>query len=71
VRLFLDVSAVMKDKNSDASVDSLSKRYWRIMVNEASQFKISDFFMSKHAMIDTTCEQIFKLKQENKVVKYI
>jgi hypothetical protein len=70
-RLFLDVAAVMQDKNSDALVDSTSKRYWRIMVNEASQFKISDFFISKHAMIDTTCEQIFKLKQENKIVKYI
>jgi hypothetical protein len=45
-RLFLDVVAVMQNKNLDASVDSTSKRYWRIMVNEASQFKISDFFIS-------------------------
>jgi hypothetical protein len=41
-RLFLDVAAVMQNKNSDASVDSTSKTYWRIMVDEASQFKISD-----------------------------
>jgi hypothetical protein len=51
-RLFLDVAAVMQNQNSDASVDSTSKRYWRIM-------------------IDATCEQISKFKQENKIVKYI
>jgi hypothetical protein len=35
--LFLDVAAVMQNQNSDASVDSTSKRYRQIMVNEASQ----------------------------------
>jgi hypothetical protein len=61
----------MQNQNLDASVDSTSKRYWRIMVDEASQFKISDFIIFKHAMIDAICEQIFKFKQENKIVKYI
>jgi hypothetical protein len=70
-RLYLDVADVMQNQNSDASVDSTSKRYWQIMVDEASQFKISDFLISKHAMIDATCEEIFNFKQENKIVKYI
>jgi hypothetical protein len=48
----------------DASVDTTSKRYWRIMVNKASQFKFSDFLISKHAMIDATNEQIFKFKKK-------
>jgi hypothetical protein len=55
-RLFLDVAAVMQNQNSDASVDSTSKRYRRIMVNEASQFMISDFFIYKHVIIDEMCE---------------
>jgi hypothetical protein len=29
------------------------------------------FFIAKNAMIDATCEQIFKIKQGNKIVKYI
>jgi hypothetical protein len=70
-RLFLDVAAVMQNQNLDASVDSMSKRYWQIMVDETSQFKIFDFFISEHAMIYATCEQIFKFKEENKIVKYI
>jgi len=70
-RIFLDVAAVMPDKDSDASVESSYKKYWRIMVDEASQFKISDFFVSKNAMIEPTCETIFNLKEENKIVKYI
>jgi hypothetical protein len=61
-RLFLDVAAVFENKDSDALVDSNRKRYWRILVDEASQFKISDFFYSKSAMIEPTCEKIFNLK---------
>jgi hypothetical protein len=49
----------------------LYKRYWRILVGEASQFKISDFFETKNAKIEPTCENLFNLKEENKTVKYI
>jgi hypothetical protein len=49
-RLFLDVAAVMQNQNSDDSVDYISKRYWQIMVNEATQFNICDFLISKHAI---------------------
>jgi hypothetical protein len=44
-RLFLDVASVIQNQNSDASVDSTSKGYRGIMVNEASQFKISNFYL--------------------------
>jgi hypothetical protein len=49
----------------------LYKRYWRILVDEASQFKISDFFEIKNAMIEPTCEKSFNLKEENKIVENI
>jgi hypothetical protein len=70
-RMFLDLAAVMPNKDSDVFVESSYKRYWRILVDEASQFKISDFFETKNAMIEPTCEILFKLKEENKTVKYI
>jgi hypothetical protein len=41
------------------------------MVDEASQFKVPDFFETKNAMIEPTCEKLFNLKEENKTVKYI
>ena len=45
--LFLDIAAVFEETDSDASVDSARKGYWRILVDEASQFKASDFFLLK------------------------
>jgi hypothetical protein len=56
----LDLVAVMPNKDSDAFIASSYKRYWRILVDEASQFKISDFFETKNAMIEPTCEKSFK-----------
>jgi hypothetical protein len=69
--MFLDLAAVMPNKDSDAFVESSYKRYWRIPVDEASQFKISDFLETKNAMIEPTCEKLLNLKEENKTVKYI
>jgi hypothetical protein len=69
--MFLDLAVVMPNKNSDAFAESLYKRYWRILVDEASQFKISEFFENKNAMIELTCEKLFNIKEENKTVKYI
>jgi hypothetical protein len=68
-RMFLDLAAVIPNKDSDAFVESSYKRYWRILVDEAAQFNISDFFETKNAMIEPTCEKLLKLKEENKTVK--
>jgi hypothetical protein len=43
------------------------KRYWRILVNEASQFQISDFFESKNAVIEPTYEKLFNLNEASKL----
>jgi hypothetical protein len=42
-RIFLDVAAVFKNKDSDALVDSNRKRYWRILVDLNSRSRISLF----------------------------
>jgi len=39
--------AVFERIESDALVDPTRKMYWRILVNEASQFKMLDYFISK------------------------
>jgi hypothetical protein len=62
-RKFLNLAAVMPNKNSDAFVDSSYKRYWKILVDEASKLKISDFLETKNAMIEPTCEKLFDLKE--------
>ena len=65
-RLFLDIAAVFEENNSDASAETTRKGYWRIIVDEASQFKASDFFATKRDMIEPTCEKLFKWKNEGK-----
>jgi hypothetical protein len=70
-RLFLNVAAVFEETDSDVSVESTRKGYWRILVDEASQFKASDFFVTKKDMIEPTCEKLFKWKNEGKPIKYI
>jgi hypothetical protein len=68
---FLDVASVQEQQDSEVDNNSTQKQYWRIMVDEKSQFKISNFFISKKAMIKPTCEKLFKLKCDGKLVKYI
>jgi hypothetical protein len=41
-RMFLDVASVHEHQNS-VVVNSIKEQYWRIMVDEKFQFKISDF----------------------------
>ena len=70
-RIFLDIAAVFESRDELEYVEPTKKLYWRIMVDEHTQFKISDFFISKKAMIEPTCEKLFKLNAEGKNVKYI
>jgi hypothetical protein len=43
-RIFLDVASVQEQQDSEIDDNSTRKQYWRIMVDEKTQFKISDFF---------------------------
>jgi hypothetical protein len=68
---FLDITVVFEAKEESEYVESTRKMYWRIMVDKRTQYKISDFFVSKKAMIEPTCKKLFKLNVEGKNVKYI
>jgi hypothetical protein len=70
-RIFLNVASVQEQQKSDNYMEPTKKQYWQIMVDEKSQFKISNFFSTKKAMIETTCEKLFKLKSQGKTIMYI
>jgi hypothetical protein len=42
-RIFLDVASVQEQHKSENYRESTGKQYWKIMVDEKSKFKISDF----------------------------
>jgi hypothetical protein len=46
------------------------KQYWKIMVDEKSQFKISNY-LYQEAMIEPICEKLFNLNSQVKAIKYI
>jgi hypothetical protein len=70
-RIFLDVASVQEQQKFDNYMEPTQKQYWQIMVDEKSQFKISDFFSTKKTMIEPNCEKLFKLKSQGKSIKYI
>jgi hypothetical protein len=70
-RIFLNVASVQGQQKSDNYMDPTQKQNWQIMVDEKSQFKISDIFNTKKATIEPTCEKLFKLKSQDEAIKYI
>ena len=67
-RIFLDISSVKTMEKLDKTA---SRPFWRIMVDERTQLKFSDFFDTKDGMVEPTCEQLYRWMQNGKVVKYI
>jgi hypothetical protein len=66
-RVHLDISSV---KNHDYE-DSTLKPYWRIIVDERTQIKFSDFFASKSGMVEPTCQLVQNLKNTGKDIRII
>ncbi|MGH7955289.1 MAG: reverse transcriptase domain-containing protein [Gloeomargaritales cyanobacterium] len=66
-RLFLDISTI-KSKDDDIKP---TKSNWRVMVDERTNLKFSNFFESKDGMVEPTCEQLGKWKNAGLKVKYI
>ena len=66
-RIFLDISAVKKPKGGPR----VYKPNWRMMVDERTQLKFSDFFETKDGMVEPTLEQINKWDAAGLKVKYI
>jgi hypothetical protein len=42
-RLLLDIASVKEQQNLENTEDSTQNQYWRIMLDEKTQFKISNF----------------------------
>jgi hypothetical protein len=66
-RIFLDILSVKANKQGM----SPTKPYWRIMVDERSTLKFSNFFETKNGMAEPTCEQLHRWKQNALGVKNI
>ena len=66
-RIYLDIATVKRKEGQPKTV----KPNWRIMVEERTQLKFSDFYPTKNGMIEPTCEQFQKWKQSGKQVKYV
>jgi hypothetical protein len=66
-RVFLDIATVKQPKNGP----NVSKTNWRIMVDERTQLKFSDFYEKKNGMIEPTCVRLNRWKQHGLGVKYI
>ena len=49
----------------------ISKRFWRMMVDERTQFKTSDFYETKNGMVVPTVEKLFQWKEKGLYVKWI
>jgi hypothetical protein len=65
-RIFLDISTI---KNKDDK--RVYKSNWRIMVDEHTELKISDFFDTKSGMVEPTCAKLYKWNQNGIKVKKI
>jgi hypothetical protein len=65
-RIYLDIATIRRvDKKA------IYKNNWRIMVDERTQLKFSDFFDTKSGMIEPTCEQLHRWKTSGHGVKSI
>lgn len=69
-RMYLDISTIKKPKNDD-SVMEVDQANLRLMVDEKTQLKFTDFFQTKSGMIESTCAIFEKWKDDGKPVKTV
>jgi hypothetical protein len=66
-RIYLDIANIKKTKKGP----KVYKGNWRIMVDERTQLKFSDFFDTKNGMVEDTCEQLHRWKESGQGAKII
>jgi hypothetical protein len=66
-RIYLDITTIKKTKNGP----KVYKGNWRIMVDERTQLRFSDFFDTKNGMVEETCEQLHRWKESGQGAKII
>ena len=66
-RIYLDIAQL----KHPTGASSITKSYWRIMVDEATQLKFTAFFNTKDGMITATCVQLSQWKALGFLVQYM
>jgi len=66
-RIFLDIATVKSKEGKPKA----TKPNWRIMVDERTQLKFSNFYPTKNGMVEPTCEQFHKWKSNGILVDYV
>ena len=61
-RVYLDLSKVTVSKSDDTEFE-LTNKWWKVVVDEATGKKWSDFTPTKKGMVERTCEFMHKMKQ--------
>ena len=67
-RIHLDISSVKAPKDLQVNV---TKPNWRIMVDERTGMKWSDFYEAKSDMVEPTCEEFYQWKLAGKPVQFV
>eukprot|EP00957_Ditylum_brightwellii_P038657 2922379-Ditylum_brightwellii.AAC.1 len=67
-RIFLDISTIKGEKDGP-KVNV--KNQWRIMVDECTSLKFSDFFKTKNGMVEPTLEQFNRWSKKGIMVQYL
>jgi len=66
-RVHLDIASLRFTDNNKISSNS----NWKIMVDEKTQLKFSDFFNTKIGMVENTCQLLYKWKEQGIPVKIV
>jgi hypothetical protein len=69
-RVYLDLSKVTVARE-DGTEFNLSKKYWKIVVDQATGKKWHDFSDTKDKMVEPTCELFNQLKARGVAVKFV
>ncbi len=69
-RVFLDLSKVAVSR-LDGSDFELKRKWWKILVDQATEKKWSDFTGTKSGMVENTCEFMHKMKTRGTAINII
>jgi hypothetical protein len=66
-RMFLDLAYFKTPRKGMV----IPKPNWRLMVDESTNFKITDFYKKKNDMVEPTCIVIKQLKDKGREIKFL
>ena len=67
-RVSLDISTIKAPKAENVSI---TQPNWRVIVDEYTEMKFSDFYSTKDGMVEPTCEKLEMWKEAGIPVKYL